>query len=51
MPLKNKKKFKWGGVREECQMIKKHADKWCRDNGYPIRTRLYVYTKHYDKKA
>ena len=28
-----------GGAREESMLIKKHADQWCRDNGYPIRKR------------
>ena len=34
--IKKKRSPNWGGAREECQMIKKHADKWCRDNGYPV---------------
>jgi|TARA_R110000744_G_scaffold295185_1_gene405273 hypothetical protein len=33
----------WGGVREESKVIKYFADKWCKDNGYPIKTRKYVY--------
>jgi len=35
----------WGGVREESKVIKYFADKWCKDNGYPIPTtkRRYVY--------
>tara|TARA_R110000751_G_scaffold92491_4_gene181028 strand:- start:995 stop:1174 length:180 start_codon:yes stop_codon:yes gene_type:complete len=33
----------WGGVREESKVIKYFADKWCKDNGYPIQTRRYVY--------
>jgi len=32
-------KNNWGGAREECLVIKKHADKWCKDNGYPVRKR------------
>ena len=32
----------WGGVREESKVIKYLADKWCKDNGYPIQTRRYV---------
>ena len=40
----------WGGAREESQMIKKRADEWCRDNGYPIQSRRYVYKKLYNKK-
>ena len=26
-------KNNWGGARKECLVIKKHADKWCKDNG------------------
>ena len=33
----------WGGVREESKVIKYLADKWCKDNGYPIQGRKYVY--------
>ena len=33
----------WGGFREESRLIKKYADQWCRDNGYPIQKRYYVY--------
>ena len=40
----------WGGAREESQMIKKRADEWCRDNGYPIQSRRYVYKKLHNKK-
>jgi len=29
----------WGGAQEESRLIKKYADQWCRDNGYPIRKR------------
>jgi hypothetical protein len=32
-------KNNWGGPRKESKLIKKHADKWCRDNGYPINER------------
>ena len=32
-----------GGVHEESKVIKYFADKWCKDNGYPIQTRRYVY--------
>ena len=31
----------WGGVREESKVIKYLADKWCKDNGYPIQRRKY----------
>ena len=34
---------KWGGAREESRLIKKHADQLCKDNGYPIQRRKYVY--------
>ena len=34
---------KWGGARLECKAIEKHADKWCKDNGYPVQRRKYVY--------
>ena len=33
----------WGGVRQESKVIKYFADKWCKDNGYPIKRRKYVY--------
>ena len=32
---------KWGGARQESKLIEKHADQWCRDNGYPIQRRKY----------
>ena len=38
-----KEKNKHGGAQEECQMIKKRADQWCMDNGYPLQEREYVY--------
>ena len=28
-----------GGAQEESKLIKKYADQWCRDNGYPIKKR------------
>ena len=28
-----------GGAREESKLIKKYADKWCKDNGNPVRKR------------
>ena len=39
---KNKvaKKFKWGGLRLESKLIKKFHDKWCKENGYPIKKRV-----------
>ena len=33
----------WGGVREESKVIKYLAEKWGKDNAYPIQTRRYVY--------
>ena len=33
---------KWGGARLESKLIEKHADQWCKDNGYPIQRRKYV---------
>ena len=32
-------KPKHGGAQEESKLIKKYADQWCRDNGYPIKKR------------
>jgi len=34
-----KEKNNWGGAREDSKLIKKYADEWCRDNGYPIHQR------------
>ena len=33
----------WGGAREESKLIEKYADQWCKDNGYPLQRRKYVY--------
>ena len=33
----------WGGAREESKLIEKYADQWCKDNGYPLQKRKYVY--------
>ncbi len=33
----------WGGAREESKLIEQHADQWCKDNGYPLQKRKYVY--------
>ena len=33
----------WGGAREESKLIEKYADQWCKDNGYPLLKRKYVY--------
>ena len=32
-----------GGAREESKLIEKYADQWCKDNGYPLIKRKYVY--------
>ena len=32
----------WGGIREESKVIEYFANKWCRDNGYPIQRRKWV---------
>ena len=36
-------KPKWGGAQVESKLIEKHADQWCKDNGYPLQKRKYVY--------
>ena len=33
----------WGGARLESKLIEKHADQWCKDNGYPLIKRKYAY--------
>ena len=33
----------WGGAREESKLIEKYANEWCKDNGYPLIKRKYVY--------
>ena len=33
----------WGGARRESKLIEKYADQWCKDNGYPLIKRKYVY--------
>ena len=40
MNAKNKKR---GGAQEESKLIEHYADKWCKDNGYPLQKRKYVY--------
>ena len=37
------KKRKHGGAQVESKLIEKHADQWCKDNGYPLIKRKYVY--------
>ena len=36
-------KSKHGGAQEESKLIKRYADQWCKDNGYPLQKREYVY--------
>ena len=38
-----KEKNKDGGAQEESRVIAQHANQWCRDNGYPVPEREYVY--------
>ena len=38
-----KENKKYIGAKYESKQIKKHADQWCRDNGYPIQKRYFVY--------
>jgi hypothetical protein len=40
--INNKKRGNpnWGGSRLESKLIKKYADQWCRENGYPIQKRI-----------
>ena len=42
-------KPKHGGAQEESRRIKKYADQWCRDNGYPITKRRR--TRHAKTKS
>ena len=37
------KKPKHGGLQAESKLIQKYADQWCKDNGYPLIKRRYVY--------
>ena len=43
-------KNKHGGDRLDSQMIKKHADQWCRDNGYPIQRKKYAAKRKWTPK-
>ena len=36
-----KEKSKKGGNQQECKVIQRRADQWCRDNGYPIQRSKY----------
>ena len=40
----------WGGAREESKLIEKYADQWCKDNGYPLIKRKYVYRGKWELK-
>ena len=40
---KSKKIVNWGGARKESKLIQKYADQWCKDNGYPLLKRRYIY--------
>jgi len=46
-PMKESKKKpgnpNWSDDRLESSLIKKHADQWCKDNGYPLQKMYYVY--------
>ena len=48
-PIKNhldkpkNEKNKHGGAQVESKLIEKYADQWCRDNGYPVQRRKWVY--------
>jgi hypothetical protein len=30
-----------GGIQQECKVIQRRADQWCKDNGYPVQRRKY----------
>ena len=38
-----RKKIAEGPGKLESKLINKHADQWCKDNGYPLIKRKYVY--------
>ena len=40
---KLKEKNKKGGAQLESKLIEQQADKWCKDNDYPLQKRKYVY--------
>tara|TARA_R110002020_G_scaffold207542_2_gene413124 strand:- start:2547 stop:2735 length:189 start_codon:yes stop_codon:yes gene_type:complete len=44
------KKLKHGGAQEESKLIKKYADQWCKDNGYKVQKRYFVYRRKNDEK-
>ena len=37
------KKPKHGGAQLESKLIEKYANQWCKDNGYQVQRRKYVY--------
>ena len=43
-------KNKHGGAHEESKLIEKYADEWCKDNGYPLIKRKYVYRGKWELK-
>ena len=45
-----KESKKHGGNQQECKVIQQRANQWCKDNGYPIQTRRYVYNGKMKKK-
>ena len=49
MSIKKAGNPNWGGARLESTLIEKYADQWCRDNGYPIQRRQYVFKKKVDR--
>ena len=51
MSLKSNKKITWGGNQQECKVIQRRADQWCKDNGYPIQRRRYWQKRKYVQKA
>tara|TARA_R110000744_G_scaffold35719_1_gene82571 strand:- start:305 stop:628 length:324 start_codon:yes stop_codon:yes gene_type:complete len=40
---KLKEKNKKGGAQLESKLIEKYADQWCKDNGYSLQKRKYIY--------
>ena len=47
------KKIKYNSlssIRLESKVIQKRADQWCKDNGYPIIKRRYVYRDKWELK-
>jgi len=46
----SREKNKHGGAQEESSLIEKYADQWCKDNGYPLIKRKYVYRGKWELK-